>query len=254
MGILNLSQDSFFEGSRVSPEQLLARAAQMLEDGADILDLGAQSTRPGSTALGPEEELDRIRGMVQFLKIAFPKTPISIDTYHALVAEEMLREGADIINDVSGGIADKNMYSVVAKAGVPYVLMHSPGIPGALTDKRKAYSPEDVCKEWRDAAEKARASGIQQLLFDPGFGFGKSTEENYEILKRFGIFKQLQVPLLAGISRKRFLRLPFNIDTEDALNATTALHMALLLNGANLLRVHDVKEAKQCIRLYELIR
>jgi dihydropteroate synthase len=254
MGILNLSQDSFFEGSRVSPEHIIDRAEQMIQDGADILDLGAQSTRPGSTALGPEEEITRLRGVVRLLKDTFPTTPISIDTYHGAVAALMLDEGADIINDVSGGVADPSMLSIVAKAGIPYILMHSPGKPGALTERTKPASPEVVIAEWLLTAEKAKSAGIEHLIFDPGFGFGKSTEENYEILKRFGIFKQLKAPLLAGISRKRFLRIPLTIDTDAALNATTALHMALLLNGANILRVHDVKEAKQCITLFELIQ
>ncbi|MBI3140095.1 MAG: dihydropteroate synthase [Sphingobacteriales bacterium] len=254
MGILNITPDSFYSGSRVqAADEVLRRAEQMLKDGATILDIGGQSTRPGSVKLEPAEELDRVIAPIEAVHRHFPEAFISVDTFYAAVAEAAVKAGADLVNDISAGALDENMISTVAGLQVPYVLMHMKGSPQTMQQEARY---NDVTREVLDylAAKKAELNkaGIKDLLIDPGFGFGKTVEHNFTLLRDLRVFSLLQTPLLLGISRKSFIWKTLGVGPADVLSlqGSTALHMAGLINGAAVLRVHDVKEATGVIRLY----
>ena len=251
MGIINTTPDSFYSGSRKSKvDEALQTAAQMLNDGAAILDIGGQSTRPGSEQISAAEELKRVIPIIEAIHKEFPESFISIDTYHATVAEHAVEAGASIVNDISGGMMDENMLATVANLKVTFVCMHIKGTPQNM-QLQAVY--ENVTKEVLDffihQTEKCRLAGIHDVIIDPGFGFGKTIAHNFTLLKELNVFKMLQKPLLLGISRKSLIYKILGITAEEALNGTTVLNTIGLLKGANILRAHDVKEAMETIKL-----
>ena len=253
MGILNITDDSFYPESRVqNMEAIKNKATQMMNEGADIIDIGAQSTRPGSRRILAEDELEKLIPAIEMLTNLFPGIIISIDTYHAIVAKESVSAGAAMVNDISAGEMDKNMLATVASLEVPYICMHMKGVPETM--QQQAYY-NDVTKEVLDffikKTEECRLAGINDVIIDPGFGFGKSISQNLSLLKNLPVFKMLDKPILAGLSRKSTIYKTLQIPVEDSLNGTTVLHTIGLQHGASILRVHDVKEAKEAITLWE---
>jgi dihydropteroate synthase len=251
MGIINSTPDSFFEGSRLtSTDAILARVEKMLEDGADIIDIGGQSTRPGSTLLTASEELQRVIGSVDAVHRRFPEAFISIDSFYALVASEAVAAGASIINDVSAGTMDEAMISMAASLNVPYVLMHMKGKPDTM---QQAAHYEDVTREVLDffihRIPVIRKAGIKDIIVDPGFGFGKTIAHNFELLRNLSVFKILECPILLGLSRKSTIYKTLGTGPEEAMNGTTVLNTVGIENGASILRVHDVKEAREIVSL-----
>ena len=254
MGIINITPDSFYSGSRMqSEEQVLNKADEMLQQGATILDIGAQSTRPGSERLTAEKEAERLLKMIAAVQKKFPEAFISVDTYHAIVAAKAVDAGACLINDISGGTMDKEMLATAGRLHVPYVCMHIQGKPETM-QQEPFY--EDVTREVLDffihQTEECRLNNINDVIIDPGFGFGKNRTHNFQLLKDLSIFKMLDKPILAGLSRKASIYKTLNITAEEALNGSTVLNTIALLNGANILRVHDVKEAMEAISLVEV--
>jgi dihydropteroate synthase len=252
MGILNVTPDSFYSGSRVTETDILKRAEKMLSDGATILDIGAQSTRPGSTQVGAEEELQRAIPAIDLISKNFPEAFISVDTYHSIVAKEAVFAGASIVNDVSGGNADKEMLPTVSNLKVPYICMHMKGTPETM---QQLANYEDLVKEvldyFIDKNDQCKKNNINDLIIDPGFGFAKNINHNFQLLRQLAVFKMLERPILVGLSRKSTVYKTLNVSAEEALNGSTVLHTIALLNGANILRVHDVKEAVEAIRLFD---
>ena len=253
MGILNITPDSFYAGSRLqNMDMALIKGRQMIAEGADILDIGGQSTRPGSERISEEEEMQKVLPVIEVLIKEFDPVILSIDTYHAGVAKEAVDAGASIVNDISGGAMDKNMLETVASLSVPYICMHMKGVPETM---HYDTSYENIIKEILDffikKIDECRLAGIKDVIVDPGFGFGKTIEHNFTLLKNLSIFKMLERPVMAGISRKSTIYKTLNIDIEDSLNGTTVLNTLALQNSANILRVHDVKEAKEAITLFE---
>lgn len=251
MGIINATPDSFYSDSRQqNANAILKKAEQMLKEGATILDIGGQSTRPGSEKQTVEEEMKRVIAPIEAIQANFPEAFISIDTYYSLVAKETVAAGASIVNDISAGSMDSEMISTVASLNVPYVLMHMQGRPQTMQHE-PVY--ENVTREILDffikKADEFKKAGIKDIIVDPGFGFGKTIQHNFELLRNLSVFKMLNCPILLGISRKSFIYKTLNVSVEDSLNGTTALHSAGLLNGATILRVHDVKEAIETIKL-----
>jgi dihydropteroate synthase len=251
MGVINLTPDSFYKGSRFPAiENSVEKAGQMLEDGAEILDLGAMSTRPGSEEISFEEELERLMPALIAIRKSFPHAFLSVDTYRSQVAMEAAKNGADMINDISGGCFDENMFDTISGIKLPYVLMHTGGKPDRMQE-----NPEypDVLKEvktfFTENLSLLKRKGITQIIVDPGFGFGKTTEHNYRLLAGLDEFKELEQPIMVGISRKSMINKVLSTSPVNALNGTTVLNTIALLNGADILRVHDVKEAVQCRRL-----
>ena len=256
MGILNITDDSFYPNSRLkNTNDVEKQALKMLEEGADILDIGAQSTRPGSKRFSAKEELEKLLPAIGVILKHFPETLISIDTYHSEVAKETIDAGAAIINDISGGEMDKNMIATVASLKAPYICMHMKGVPETM-QQQPHY--DDVTKEVLDyfikKTNECKRAGIHDVIIDPGFGFGKTVAHNFTLLKNLSVFKMLEKPILAGISRKSTIYKTLKIDVENSLNGTTVLNTLALLNGASLLRVHDVKEAKEVINLLDAYR
>lgn len=251
MGILNVNNDSFYAGSRTSTvELMLEKANEMLNEGADILDIGGQSTRPGSVLIRPDEELRRVIPSIERIKKNFPEAVISIDTFYAGVARDAVAAGASIINDVSGGQMDDDMIATAGLLNVPYVCMHMKGTPQTMNEYTNY---ENVTKEMleyfvRKVAE-CRKAGIKDVIIDPGFGFAKNVDQNFTLLKNLAVFKMNDVPIMVGLSRKSTVYKTLQTTAEHALNGTAVMHTLALLNGADILRVHDVKEAKEVIRL-----
>jgi len=256
MSIINSTPDSFYGASRSgSGKDLLDQAEKMLQDGADILDIGGQSTRPGAEWVGEEEELRRIIPHITLLKQHFPDVFLSVDTWYSRVAQEAVAAGASLINDVSGGLQDPQMLTTAARLGVPYVCMHMKGTPATM-NKEAVY--KDVTKEVLDffitRTEDCRQAGIHDVILDPGMGFAKTHGHNLELLHNLSVFRMLGRPILLGVSRKSTIYRLLGITPEEALNGTTVLNTLGLLNGADILRVHDPKEAKQAILLMEAYR
>ena len=253
MGILNITDDSFYEGSRiVSPGELVSRATAMIQAGAGILDVGACSTRPGSAPVSEEVELARLHSALELLDKELPGAVVSVDTFRATVAREcVLEHNVAIINDVSGFEWDAAMLATVAELRVPYVLTHSVGYAGDAVQYDN-FMPQ-VLKRLADKMWQLRQAGVADVIVDPGFGFGKSLEQNYEMLASLRDFELLDAPLLVGLSRKSMITRLLEIDAADALAATTALNLSAILNGADILRVHDVKEAVQAVRLAQML-
>lgn len=253
MGILNLTPDSFYDGGRYQDtDMLLRRAEQMLKEGAAIIDVGGMSSRPGAGLISLDEELDRVIAPIETIIKAFPDCIISIDTIRAKVAKLAVEAGASIVNDISAGKFDDQLYPTVANLGVPYILMHMKGSPENM-QKNPAY--KEVVTDIYDFFVKElgllRSLGLVDIVLDPGFGFGKSVEDNYRLLNNLHAFQALDLPLLCGISRKSMICKVLKRQPKDALNGTTALHMVALQQGAKMLRVHDVKEAVEVIKLWE---
>ncbi|MCX7636731.1 MAG: dihydropteroate synthase [Cyclobacteriaceae bacterium] len=252
MGILNITPDSFYASSRVQDEKaLLQHAEKMLEDGAAILDVGGYSSRPGAEDISLHEELQRVVPAVQLLHRHFPDAIISVDTFRTEVAREALNEGAVIINDITGGLGDHAMAALAAERHVPYICMHMRGTPQTMM-QHTDYS--DLMGELLDFFHKRiaalHAAGVKDIILDPGFGFAKTPEQNFELLSRLELLHLTGKPLLVGLSRKSMIWKTLGITVDEALNGTTALHMTALLKGACILRVHDVKEAVQTIKLF----
>jgi dihydropteroate synthase len=253
MGILNLTPDSFFAGSRISGEkQLLHTAEAMLRSGATLLDVGGASTRPGAQLPGSLTELKRVLPAIETLHAHFPDAWISVDTIHASVAEAAVEAGAAIVNDISGGLLDAQMHPTVARLEVPYVIMHMQGTPETM---QQAPQYEDVVldvfNQLSTLLQSARRAGIRDVLLDVGFGFGKTLTHNYTLLRNMDAFRALGCPLLTGVSRKGMIWKALDITAEQALNGTTAVHMLALQQGASILRVHDVPEAIEAIKIWE---
>lgn len=251
MGALNLTPDSFFGGSKVSSEKAVVEtAARMLAEGANILDLGGMSTRPGAEAVSSEVELARVLPAVKAVVREFPDAIISIDTVHAAVAEAAVNSGAAIVNDISAGQMDKAMWRTAAGLQVPYVLMHMQGTPATMQQDPQY---EDVVVEVLDFfirhVAELRALGVKDIIIDPGFGFGKTVEHNYSLLSRLGDFRMLGCPIMVGLSRKSMVNKVLGTTPDTALNGTTVLNTLALERGASILRVHDVKEAVEAVKL-----
>lgn len=257
MGILNVTPDSFFDGGKYKTEDLiLRRAEEILAQGATIIDLGALSTRPGTEGISTKEELERLLPAVKVVKKAFPEANISIDTYRSWVALEVIQEcGPCMVNDVSGGNFDVHMFETVGRLGVPYILMHMLGTPLNMQEN-PVY--EDIIRDislfFTDRIKKLTRAGVKDVIIDPGFGFGKALDHNYELLNRLDSFKVFQVPLLVGVSRKSMICKLLKLKPEDALNGTSVVNTLALMGGTDILRVHDVKEAVQAVRIFNMLR
>lgn len=252
MGILNVTPDSFHDGSRVSSmQEVIDRAGTMLEQGADILDIGGQSTRPGATRISAVEELERVLPGIMAVRKHFPLSAISIDTFYAEVAAESCRNGADIINDISGGTIDSGMFTTAGALGLPYILTHIQGEPQTM-QLQPAYEDAtgEIVNYFTHNIQRLQANGVEQIVLDPGFGFGKLAAHNLQILRNLHVFSTLGYPVLAGLSRKKTLQTIIHSDAAHALNITTSANTIALLHGASILRVHDVKEAVETVALY----
>ena len=252
MGILNVTPDSFFDGGKHdSISRAIEKAIQLKNDGATIIDIGGQSTRPNATLIAAAEELDRIATVIEGIRNFDKRIIISVDTFYSHVGKHAIALGADIINDVSAGEMDDAMMQTVADLQVPYMMMHMQGTPSTM-QLAPSYSKvsQEVYQYLENKMIAAKQLGIQQLIIDPGFGFGKTTAHNFELFANLEKFQDLQTPLLVGISRKGMIYKTLGIQAAAALNGTSALHMAALQKGANILRVHDVKEAKEVITLF----
>ncbi|MFN5418311.1 MAG: dihydropteroate synthase [Flavobacteriia bacterium] len=251
MGIINCTPDSFYENSRFnSIEKVLKAVEQQVKDGADIVDLGAYSSRPGAENISEEEECSRIIPVVKAVRKEFPELILSIDTFRGKVAEEGILSGANIINDIGAFELDKNMIDVLKKYKLPYILMHSKGNPQTMQNETNYDSLfKEICYFFSSKINQLKSNGIHDIILDPGFGFAKTIEQNYELLNRFADFGFLNYPILAGISRKSMIYKKLNSRAEEALNGTTILNTKAILNGASIIRVHDVKEAKEILNL-----
>ena len=256
MGILNITPDSFFDGGKYSNSaSIILQVDKMLKDGATFIDVGAYSSRPGAKHISEEEELNRIIPVIQLLKNEFPDISLSADTFRSEVAEQCIKNGACIINDISAGSMDTNMFATIAKIQVPYIIMHMQGSPQNMQNN-PTYNNivQEVLFYFSKKISELRDLGVNDIISDVGFGFGKTTDHNYELLNNLALFKNLDVPMLVGVSRKSMLYKPLNISANEALNATTSANTIALLNGANILRVHDVKEAVEAIKIVELLK
>lgn len=250
MGILNITPDSFYAQSRTTPAEVLRKAEQMLEEGATFVDIGGYSSRPNAQEVSPQEELQRVVPVVEALVKHFPDIRISVDTFRAKVARESLEAGACIINDISAGQIDPAIWEVVAHYQVPYIAMHMRGTP----QTKQTYTEydkltKDILYYFSQVKDKARQLRINDLIIDPGFGFSKTLAQNYELMQQLALFKALECPILVGISRKTMIYKLLDTTPETALNGTTVLNTFALLHGADILRVHDVKEAVECVKI-----
>jgi len=255
MGILNATPDSFFAGSRSQNlDSALRKAEKMLEEEADFIDIGGMSTRPGADEVSEEEELKRVLPVVEILLKRFPDVLVSIDTYRAKVAKETVEAGAAMINDISAGTIDKNLLKTVAELQVPYILMHMQGTP---KDMQKNPVYENITLEVNQFLSKKikelKELGMNDIILDPGFGFGKTVEHNYELFRNLELIGFGEFPLLAGVSRKSLITRFLNVRADEALNGTTVLNTLALQKGVKILRVHDVKEAKETIRIWKML-
>lgn len=253
MGILNVTPDSFYDGGKYKDEKsILSQTDRMLNEGATFIDVGAYSSRPGAEFVSEQEELKRILPIVRILLKEFPEIMVSIDTFRSVVAESCLQVGAALINDISAGKLDDGMMPTIAKYKVPYVMMHMRGTPQTM-QRQTDYDnlSVDILKYFSERIAKARKLGIIDIIVDPGFGFSKTVKQNFELLAKLELFQNLGLPILAGLSRKSTIYRTLNTTVENALNGTTALNMVALMKGANIVRVHDVKEAVECIVLAE---
>lgn len=251
MGIINITPDSFYEDSRYSSaDDILRQTERMLNEGADIIDIGAQSTRPGSQLISAEEELSRVAGIVDVVTDKFPEAFFSIDTFYSRVADICLAAGASIINDISGGQMDAEIISVAARYKVPYICTHIRGTPQTM---QQLSDYDDVVKTvinyFIEKIEFCRNAGVNDIIIDPGFGFSKNIEQNFELLGKLNLLKMLDRPLLVGLSRKSTIYKSLGTSAAEALNGTTVLNTVAVMKGAGILRVHDVKEAKECVKL-----
>lgn len=255
MGILNITPDSFYDGGKYNnPASIVQQVERMLKEGASLIDIGAYSSKPGAKDVSEDEELHRILPIVNLILNEFPHAVLSIDTFRSRVAKKCLQVGAAMVNDISGGYLDHKMMATVAEFQVPFIAMHMRGTPQTM---KSMTTYDDMLKEvlfyFSEIIEKTRDLKINDLVLDPGFGFAKTMEQNYRLLQHLDLFKNLKRPILAGVSRKSMIYKILRCTPEKALNGTTALHMAALERGANILRAHDVQEAMECIRLFQAL-
>lgn len=251
MGILNATPDSFHAGSRIQDMTLaMEMVEEMISEGVDLIDVGGQSTRPGSIRIGAEAEKNRVLPLIREIKRHYPDLPVSIDTYHASVAADAMEEGAEIINDISGGELDPAILRVAGQAGAPFVCTHMQGSPENM-QVNPHYDDvlSDIISYFRHKQLKCASAGIRDMIIDPGFGFGKGLDHNYQLLSGIDVLTSLGHPVLVGVSRKSMIREVLAVNTENALNGTTVLHTIALMKGAHILRVHDVREAKEAVML-----
>lgn len=256
MGILNCTPDSFFDGGKYKEEvDILNQVEKMMIEGATFVDIGAYSTKPGANFVTEEEELKRILPILDLILKHFPETLISVDTFRSKVAQESVENGAVIVNDISAGLLDEKMMETVAKLQVPYVMMHMKGNPQTMQSLTQY---DDVVKEmmfyFSERINKARSFGLNDIIIDPGFGFAKTLEHNYEILQKMEYFNILELPILVGVSRKSMIYKVLENSPQEALNGTSVLNTIALQKGANILRVHDVKEAVECVKLVQKLK
>lgn len=253
MGILNISPDSFFDGGKYKDESsILKQVEKMLNEGARFIDIGAYSSRPGATTISEKEELERILPIVHLLTKEFKEVLISIDTFRSIVASRCIEAGAALINDISAGLQDEKMLSTIAKYKVPYIMMHMKGNSQTMQQQTNYENlVKDILFYFSERVAEARGLGILDLIIDPGFGFAKTVEQNYELLKNLDLFQNINLPVLTGLSRKSMIYKVLQTDAKNALNGTTAIHMYALQKGAHILRVHDVKEAMECVKLHQ---
>jgi dihydropteroate synthase len=251
MGVVNITPDSFYDGGKYgSTDAAIKQAKKLIEEGADILDLGACSTRPNAIDIGEEEELKRLLPVLDYIAKHHPDTIISVDTYRAAVAKEAVKRGAHIVNDISAGTMDSALFETVAALKVPYILMHIQGTPETMQVNPTYIDVVEEVEEFlRTSIDKLHKAGVSQIIIDPGFGFGKSVEHNFALLKHLNRFTKLGFPIMAGLSRKSMINKVLKTKPENALTGTIALNTLALTQGAHILRVHDVKEAKQVIKL-----
>jgi dihydropteroate synthase len=252
MGIINVTEDSFYEGSRFThTAAIVEQAGKMLEHGASILDIGGQSTRPGSRFISAEDELSRTIPAIEAILKHFPGAVISADTFYASVAKKAVETGASIINDISAGSMDEHMIETVGALNVPYVLMHMQGTPQTM-QQQPTYEnvTRDVLDFFINKTAELKTAGLHDIIIDPGFGFGKNIQHNFELLKNLSVFNILERPILLGVSRKSTIWKTLGITAGEALNGTTVLNTIGLMNGASILRVHDVKEAVEAVTLF----
>ena len=252
MGILNVTPDSFYAGNRgVTERSIIDRLHQILDEGASIVDIGAYSSRPGAGHVSPEDEMSRLRMGLELVRKHSPEAIVSVDTFRADVAKMCVEEyGAAIINDISAGQMDKEMFTTIARLGVPYIIMHMKGTPKDMqTNPHYEHLLKEVFYYFSERLQKLRDSGVKDILIDPGFGFGKAMEHNYELMNHLEEFSIFEVPLLVGVSRKSMIYKLLGTTPEEALNGTTALNTIALLKGADILRVHDVKAATEAVKI-----
>ena len=257
MGIINITPDSFYNGSRASGDaEVIALAEKMLRDGADILDIGGYSSRPRADDITVEEESRRVLNAISLVRKEFPGAIISVDTFRAEVAQKAVSvHGANIINDISGGETDEKMFEVVARLNVPYIMMHMKGNPRTMQDNPQYEDVvADILMWFGKRIVKLQDKGVKDIIIDPGFGFGKTIKHNFDMLERLGDFAIAGLPLLVGISRKSIIWKSLSITPDEALNGTSVLNTVALLKGADILRVHDVKEAVQAVRLIQMLK
>ncbi|UCH15873.1 MAG: dihydropteroate synthase [Bacteroidales bacterium] len=255
MGILNVTPDSFYDGGKyITEKEILKKAEQMIEEGAFAIDVGAYSSRPGAEHIPAEVEIQRLGFSLAVLRASFPDIILSADTFRSKVARMAVTDyEVDIINDITSGNADENMISTIAELNIPYIMMHIKGTPQNM-QKDPSYDNviEEIINYFSEKIQAAKLAGISDIIIDPGFGFGKTTEHNYRILNRLDDFKIFELPILVGFSRKSMIYKPLNTTPQGALNGTSVLNTIALMNGASILRVHDVKEAMETIKLYSL--
>ncbi len=251
MGILNLTPDSFFDGGKYKDAAaILKQVEKMLNEGATFIDVGAYSSRPGADFVSEDEEKQRLLPILEIILKTFPEILLSVDTFRSEIARASIETGASLINDISAGKLDEEMFSVIAKYKVPYIMMHMRGTPKTMQSKTLyANLVKEIILYFSNQLAKARALGIHDIIIDPGFGFAKTLEQNYELLRQLNFLKTLKLPILSGISRKSMIYKVLNSTPDQALNGTTALHMFALTKGTNILRAHDVQEAVECIQL-----
>jgi len=252
MGIINATPDSFYKGDlKAGLQKIVEKAGKMIMEGANIIDIGGQSTRPGSTRISASEEIQRVIPVIDSIVANYPKIILSIDTYYSQVAEAAIKAGASIVNDISAGSLDPEMINCVSSLNVPYICMHMKGTPENMQNNP---TYEDLIKEvldfFIDKIDQCKRAGIKDLVIDPGFGFGKTIHQNFILLKQLSVFKILDQPILAGLSRKSMIYKTLGIDVSEALNGSAVLNTIALQQGASILRVHDVKEAKEAVTLF----
>jgi dihydropteroate synthase len=251
MGILNITDDSFFDGGKyINDEQIILRCKTMLDEGATIIDIGAQSSRPGATQISSEDELIKLLPIIKLLKNRFENITISIDTFWSNTAKQSVLAGADIINDISAGEMDGNMFNTIGNLQIPYIIMHMQGTPLTM-QKNPVYEnvTQEVITYFEEKIKLLKTKGVSQIIIDPGFGFGKTLEHNYQLLNNLEKLKKLNCPILVGLSRKSMIHKLLDTTPQNALNGTTITNTIALQNGANILRVHDVNKAIECIKI-----
>ncbi len=252
MGIINITPDSFYDGGKTEhKEQILQQARTHIDDGADILDIGGYSSRPGAKNISEKEERSRIIPAIEVIKKHFPGVIISLDTFRASIAKDMVNDyRIDIINDISAGNMDDNMFKTIADLNIPYIMMHMKGIPRNM---HKIEHYDNMLKEivyfFSEKISMLKLSGVKDIIIDPGFGFGKNIDQNFTLLRNLDVFSFFELPVLVGLSRKSMIYKPLHSDPANALNGTTVLHTLALLKNVNILRVHDVKQARETVKL-----